>query len=103
MKADYDGNCNWNRQGEAGQRPAEGSFPWVEAFHQGLQEGDLFQIRQPAKLDVFLKKVRAGFDDNILPPKRPVLSVAESMAKVNKIAILEMVEALPYGGFGLVQ
>ena len=35
-------------------------------------------------------KRRRGFDANILPPKRPVLSVAERVAKVNNVAILEM-------------
>ena len=55
------------------------------------------------KLDICLKKVsrdagvrlcnlkrRAGFDANILPPKRPVLSVAERVAKVNNVTILGM-------------
>ena len=35
-------------------------------------------------------KRRAGFDVNILPPKRPVLSVAERVAKVNNVTILGM-------------
>ena len=52
-----------------------------------------------SKLDLSLKKVstdagvslrnlkrRAGFDANILPPKRPVLSVTEGVTKVNNVA-----------------
>ena len=35
-------------------------------------------------------KRRAGFDANILPPKRPVLSVADRVAKINNVTILEM-------------
>ena len=34
-------------------------------------------------------KRRSGFDANILPPKRPVLSVTERVTKVNNVAILE--------------
>ena len=55
------------------------------------------------KLDLSLKKVstdagvrlrnlkrRAGFDANILPAKKPALSVAERVAKVDNVALLEM-------------
>ena len=35
-------------------------------------------------------KRRSGFDANILPQKRPVLSVAERVAKVDNVALLEM-------------
>ena len=89
----------WDHQGAPGQRPAEGSYSWGETFHPWLQEGDLFQIRQPAKLDISLKKVtrnagvrlcnlkrRAGFDASILPPKRAALSGAERVSKVNNVA-----------------
>ena len=34
-------------------------------------------------------KRRSGFDANILPTKRSVLSVAERLAKVNNVAKLE--------------
>ena len=34
-------------------------------------------------------KRRSGFDANILPPKRPVLSVTERVTKVKNVAILE--------------
>ena len=89
----------WDHQGAPGQRPAEGSYSWGVTFHPWLQEGDLFQIRQPAKLDISLKKVtrnagvrlcnlkrRAGFDASILPPKRAALSGAERVSKVNNVA-----------------
>ena len=35
-------------------------------------------------------KRRAGFDANILPAKKPALSVAERVAKVDNVALLEM-------------
>ena len=89
-------------QGAPVQRTAQVSHSSGEDLHRRLQEGNLLQIRHPTKLDLSLEKVstdagvrlrnlkrRRGFDANILPPKRPVLSVAERVAKVNNVAILE--------------
>ena len=35
-------------------------------------------------------KRRSGYDANILPAKRPALSVADRVAKVDNVALLEM-------------
>ena len=85
------------------QRTAQVSPSSGEDLHRRLQEGNLLQIRHHTKLDLSLEKVstdagvrlrnlkrRRGFDANILPQKRPALSVAERVAKVDNVALLEM-------------
>ena len=96
-----------DHQGAPCQRTAQVSHSRGEDLHRRLQEGNLLQIRHPTKFDLSLEKVstdagvrlrnlkrRRGFDANILPQKRPALSVAERVAKVDNVALLEMIVML---------